>query len=191
MKRVLLSMLVIVFTTIACNDGDIIVKDFDFDDVSLKTCGEIGSYVFFKENPQSHESLSLLLNVADDLYSEPGILTYSLNGTSNVVHYRRYDGPLENNHFCSNIPPSTPAIIEEYKASSGLAEIIVTFEYIDNTPPIPRPVSTRNSEKQLQQTLHKHVRVVLKDLVLVKGDEQIIVETLDMGTINDIEVIEL
>lgn len=182
-------LLLVFFFIVGCNDGDIIVKNFNFDEVPLKTCGEIGSYVFYKENPESFESLSLLLSISDSLYTEPGVKNYSLS-SSNTVNYRRYDGTLGNNYFCTSIPPSSPNILEEYKAVSGVAELLVTFEYENGQTP-PKAGSPDNQNKPAQETLHKHLQIVLKDLVLIKGDEQIIIQTLDMGTIEDIEVIEL
>ena len=37
--------------------------------------------------------------------------------------------------------------------------------------------------------IFKSVQITLKDLVLIRGDEQIIIETLDMGTIENVEII--
>lgn len=197
MKK-LLALFLILPLLHSCNDGDIIVKDFNFDGVDLQTCGEVGNYVFYKENTQSYESLSLQLGVPDSIYNEPLIRTYSLNSTSTFVNYRRYDGLLGNNYFCSNVPPSSPKVIEEYKALSGSAEVIVTFEYESGGKPISKKTltsssvdSSQNAPKPWVETLHKNVQIILKDLVLIKGDDQIIVETIDMGIIEDIEVIEL
>lgn len=184
MKRIFILVGFFIFL-ISCNDGEVIVKNFNFDSVPLKTCGEIGNYVFYKENTESLESLSLQLRVEDSIYNEPGLKVYPLS-TNTFVNYRRYDGPLGDRYFCSSVPPATPKVLEEYKAVSGSAEIIITFEYIDDSPE-PRPTANR----PLQQSLHKHIQIILKDLVLVKENEQIIVETLDMGSIENIEVIDL
>lgn len=196
MKKFLVLLLIVPLLQ-SCNDGDIIVKNFDFDNIPLQTCGDVGNYVFYKENTENYESLSLQLGVRDSIYNEPAIKTYNLS-SSTFVNYRRYDGPLENNYFCSNVPPSNPNVIEEYKAVSGSAQVIVTFEYESGDKPIAKTKATSNAvdsakptSKPLVETLHKNVQIILKDLVLIKGNEQIIVETLDMGTIEDIEVIEL
>jgi len=167
--------ILITFTSLqSCNDGDIIATNFNFDDVALKTCGGVGNYVFYKENTQSFESISLRLGVTDNIYATAETRTYPLNASSNFVNYRRYDGALGNNYFCNSIPPASPKILDDYKAVSGSAVVIVTFDYDDGTPG--------------QTTIHKDVQIILKDLVLVKDDEQIIIETLDMGTIEDVVV---
>ena len=193
--RNLLILFLIFPVLFSCNDGDVLVENFNFDGANLQTCGDVGSYVFFKENTESFESLSLHLGTSDSIYNEPAIKTYTLNNTSTFVNYRRHDGPLGNNYFCNNVPPSSPTVIEEYKAVSGSAQVIVTFEYESGDRPISRShissYPTQNASKPSSETLHKNVQVILKDLVLIKGNEQIIVETIDMGTIEDVEVIEL
>lgn len=173
MKKLFAILLTFTFLH-SCDDGDIIVTNFNFENVDLKTCGEVGDYVFYKVNTQSFESLSLKLGISEDIYEEPGTKTYILAAATNFVNYRRYDGPLQGNYFCSSIPPTSPEVIEDYRAVSGTAVVNVTFDYDDESPG--------------QTTIHKDVQIILKDLVLVKGDEQIIIETLDMGTIEDVQV---
>lgn len=270
----------------SCDDGDIIVRSFNFDNAELKTCGDVGNYVFYKVNPDSKESLSLKMEVLDSLYREEGIVNYTLNGSTIVVDYRTYDAALGNNYFCSSIPPTSPNVTVEYVASSGTAVFTTTFliedndgvprEYEfagdtdgdglddmydfdddgDNVPtvfelnledddedPFSNPKDTdgdgvpdfldndddndgvltrfedenldldpknditdptvgpdylnpevANSYEVFQHQPHeyqifKSVQITLKDLVLVRGDEQIIIETLDMGTIENVEII--
>ncbi|WP_139856421.1 hypothetical protein [Aequorivita sinensis] len=270
----------------SCDDGDIIVRSFNFDNAELKTCGDVGNYVFYKVNPDSKESLSLKMEVLDSLYREEGIANYTLNGTTIVVDYRTYDAALGNNYFCSSIPPTSPNVTVEYVASSGTAVLTTTFliedndgvprefEFAgdtdgdglddmydfdddgDNVPtvfelnledddedPFSNPkdtdgdgipdfldneddndgVLTRFEDENLdldprnditdptvgpdylnpevantyevfqhqphEYQIFKSVQITLKDLVLVRGDEQIIIETLDMGTIENVEII--
>ncbi len=160
------------FLLLGCNDGDIIVTNFSFENATLKTCGTVGNYVFYKENPQVFESLSLRLATTDSIYKEAGEKIYELGGNTNFVNYRSYDGPLGNNYFCNSIPPVSPNVEMDYLAVSGSAHVIVTFKIED-------------------QTLRKNVQVVLKDVVLVNGDVQIIKETLDMGIIENVETVDL
>lgn len=160
-----------VFFFFSCNDGEIIVKNFNFENVPLRYCGQTGNYIFYKENSESFETLSFKLSTQDNIFSEAKTRIYPLN-ESNFVNYRRYDGPLGQDYFCSSIPPSTPVVTEEYKAVSGTSHLIITFEYDEDK-------------------LRKHIQIILKDLILKKGQEQIIIETLDMGTIENIQVIDL
>lgn len=282
-------LFLLIFSSIfiqSCDDGDIIVRSFNFDNAELKTCGDVGNYVFYKVNPDSKESLSLKMEVLDSLYREEGIVNYALNGTTILVDYRTYDTALGNNYFCSSIPPTSPNVTVEYVASSGTAVFTTTFliedndgvprEYEfagdtdgdglddmydfdddgDNVPtvfelnledddedPFSNPKDTdgdgvpdfldndddndgvltrfedenldldpknditdptvgpdylnpevANSYEVFQHQPHeyqifKSVQITLKDLVLVRGDEQIIIETLDMGTIENVEII--
>lgn|SRR5690554_5981581 len=282
-------LFLLIFSSIfiqSCDDGDIIVRSFNFDNAELKTCGDVGNYVFYKVNPDSKESLSLKMEVLDSLYREEGIVNYTLNGSTIVVDYRTYDAALGNNYFCSSIPPTSPNVTVEYVASSGTAVFTTTFliedndgvprEYEfagdtdgdglddmydfdddgDNVPtvfelnledddedPFSNPKDTdgdgvpdfldndddndgvltrfedenldldpknditdptvgpdylnpevANSYEVFQHQPHeyqifKSVQITLKDLVLVRGDEQIIIETLDMGTIENVEII--
>lgn len=282
-------LFLLIFSSIfiqSCDDGDIIVRSFNFDNAELKTCGDVGNYVFYKVNPDSKESLSLKMEVLDSLYREEGIVNYTLNGSTIVVDYRTYDAALGNNYFCSSIPPTSPNVTVEYVASSGTAVFTTTFliedndgvprefEFAgdtdgdglddmydfdddgDNVPtvfelnledddedPFSNPKDTdgdgvpdfldndddndgvltrfedenldldpknditdptvgpdylnpevANSYEVFQHQPHeyqifKSVQITLKDLVLVRGDEQIIIETLDMGTIENVEII--
>lgn len=176
----------IIFITllISCNDGEIIVKDFNFDNVPLQRCGSIENYVFYKENPESFETLSLRLGISDSIYKEPGIRQYPL-GDSNFVNYRRHDGKIGQDYFCSSIPPSEPQVLEDYKAVSGIAELIISFEYDDENP------EPKHHQRPSQVILRKHLQIFLKDIVLIKGKEQIILESIDMGKIENVEIIEL
>lgn len=131
MKRVFITILLAFLLLQSCNDGDIIVTTFDFENIELKTCGDVGNYVFYKENKNSFESLSLMLGTSDSIYKAEGTTVYQLDGTSNLVNYRRYDGLLGNNYFCSSIPPTSPNVTSDYHAVSGTAEITITFEYDD------------------------------------------------------------
>lgn len=272
----------------SCDDGEIIITTFNFDDAELKTCGTSGNHVFYKVNDEALESLSLKLGVTDSLYKLEGLKPYTLNGTSNFVNYRTYDGALESNYFCSSIPPTTPIVTVDYLAVSGTAEITTIFEFDDNdgvpaaneegdtdgdgipdkydedddgdnvptaleldiqnedgdNNPLTNPldtdgdgiadyldddddgdgVLTRNEDKngdlnprndvtdpnvgadflnpavannyeineyyQHEYTIKKSAKIVLKNLVLMSGEEEITIETLNMGTLENIETID-
>ena len=131
MKKILFLFLATILLQ-SCNDGDIIITTFNFDDADLKTCGVAGNYVFYKVNPEALESLSLKLTVTDSLYKTEGTKPYILNGTTNFANYRTYDGVLGNDYFCSIIPPTLPRVTEDYLAASGTAEFTTTFSYDDN-----------------------------------------------------------
>lgn len=111
---------------IACNDGDIIVTSFDFDDSDLENCGEIGDYVFFKINNDAQESLSLKLNATDSIFWKNDTFSYTLDGTTKFVNYRKYDADVTSSYFCNSVPPVTPLVTIEYLGTAGTASIITT-----------------------------------------------------------------
>ncbi|MDN3723411.1 hypothetical protein QRD02_03375 [Aequorivita sp. SDUM287046] len=287
MKKIFFLLVTAIFLQ-SCDDGDIIVTTFNFDDAELKTCGVAGNYVFYKLNPAARESLSLKLAVTDSLYKVEGAKEYVLNGTSNFVNYRTYDGDLGTDYFCSSIPPTSPRVTVDYLASSGIAELTTIYSYDDNdgvpadkelngdsdgdglpnlfdvdddgdnvptaleldiqntdgdNDPFTNPldtdldgipdyldpdddndgVLTRNEDKdgnldprndvtdssvgadylnpnvsvdyninqyrQHTYKINKSVKIVLKNIVLENGEEEITQETLNMGTLNNVESI--
>src|SRR5690606_26072728 len=107
----------------SCDDGDIIVTTFDFNEINLKQCGTLGDYVFFKINNENRETLSLRLQVSDSFLYKENSFQYNLNGTSNVVHYRTYNGDIPESYFCSNIPSDTPVIKRNYTGTDGTVKI--------------------------------------------------------------------
>lgn len=123
----------------SCNDGDIIINDFDFEDSALKICGKSGkSKVLFKiNNDNVFETISL--KSANAGFSETeGVLTTSTevirislpasNATADAkLVYRTYDGEIPQDYFCRDIPLSNPKVDEEFLSVGGTV-IIVTAE---------------------------------------------------------------
>ena len=106
----------------SCNDGDIIVTDFNFEASNLNNCGGPGAYVFYNiNNSLFAESISLFLETSDILFLESGIVEYVLNGITYAVNYRKYDNDITDDYFCSNIPPATPIVTIEFLGASGIA----------------------------------------------------------------------
>ena len=106
----------------SCNDGEIIVTDFNFEASNLNNCGGPGAYIFYNiNNSLSAESISLILETSDVLFFESGTVEYVLNGNTYVVDYRKYDGDITDSYFCSNIPPTSPGVSIEYLGASGIA----------------------------------------------------------------------
>ncbi len=122
--RKILFISIILSSLASCNDGDVIVTDFNFINNNLKTCGGIGSYTFYNiNNSSAAESISLVLETNDILFIDTGINEYPLNGTSYLVNYRKYDADIDDNYFCSSIPPVSPNVIDEYYGASGLVQL--------------------------------------------------------------------
>lgn len=130
MKKIFL-LLTISFLLNSCNDGDVIVTTFDFNDESLEYCGDVGGYVFFKNTSETFESISLSLNTSDPLITDHDIRTYTLNGEGNIVYYRKFNNAVDANYFCNNVPPTSPSVNTEYIGASGEATVTTTVTFDD------------------------------------------------------------
>lgn len=116
---------------ISCNDGEIIVTTFDFNNTNLESCGGPGNYVFFKINTEPSESISVLLGTSDQLFTSSDTLTVNIEGGTNRVDYRLFGSGVTSAYFCSGIPPTSPSPTQEYIAESGSATLI-TFTTLDD-----------------------------------------------------------
>ena len=144
MKNILYFLLFL-FVFSACDDGNVIVTTFEFDDASLENCGESGGYVFYKINTSTAESLSLNVNTDDVLFEEEGTRTFVLNGTSNIVNYRKYSSTVDDTYFCSVVPPTSPSVTSEFIASSGEA-ILATIIIFDDEDGIDEEISDLDTD---------------------------------------------
>lgn len=116
----------------ACNDGDIIVTTFDFANSDLQTCGEAGSYVFFKINTEVPESLSLELGTSSAIFEQADTLTVTFDGSTNFANFRRFSDAITSSYFCSNTPPAVPQVIDEFIAASGTATLTTSVDLFDD-----------------------------------------------------------
>lgn len=131
MKNIVCSLLIGLFL-ISCDDGDIIVTSFDFEDASLENCQGDDIYVFFKINTLAAESISLAINTSQTLFLASGTTTYQISNSTNRVNYRKYSESITANYFCSSIPPTSPEVTVNYLSSSGTATLITTAVLDDN-----------------------------------------------------------
>jgi hypothetical protein len=95
-------------------------------------CGGPGGYLFFKINTENTESLSLRLGTTNELFTSNDTLVSILNGTSNFVNYRIFNGEVSPDYFCNEVPPTEPQVVIEYIADSGSATLITITERDDN-----------------------------------------------------------
>jgi len=131
MKKLLLFILACA-TLQSCDDGDVIVTTFDFDDANLTLCNNGNQYVFYKINNDVSESISLKITTDDQLFLRSETKTFELNGTTNIVNYRRFNGDVTGNYFCSTIPPTSPTVAVDYTGASGTASLNTTTVLDDN-----------------------------------------------------------
>ena len=123
----------------SCDDGDIIINNFDFGDAPLASCDKEGKskVLFIINNNNVFETISLQAN--NSLFSEASkVLTtnpnveFDLSSTNRLI-YRTYNGSVPDTYFCSDIPPSNPKVNEEFVSVGGTVKISTTRIYLDSS----------------------------------------------------------
>jgi hypothetical protein len=123
MKR-FLGILIGVVAFSSCDDGDLIVDTIDFTEVATSSCPD--NNLIFKMK----EGEALILNIPEETFvNNPTDLNdpikLNVDGTNQVV-YNFYDGKVAVGNVCDLIPPATPSIKNQWKASSGTIQITTT-----------------------------------------------------------------
>jgi len=143
MKKILILLsLVAVFQS--CDDGDIIVSNFNFNEnTELNLCQEENTNILHFIDSETNEAISFTFQNADFdgtfdgvMPTEPTVI--DING-NNRINYRLLDGEASSNaYFCQDIPPSSPLVVEEYiSTTGGTATIEVFIESQDDGDGIP------------------------------------------------------
>lgn len=173
MKHFFLAFLLI-FSFSSCDDGDVIVTTFDFDEINLEYCQTATSYVFYKVNNINRESLSFKLQTQNELLTTEITQTFQIDATSNVVHYRTYNTEVPTNYFCSSIPPSSPQILKDFVSSQGVATLFT------------RIVDTTYTGVGIEQDTSYVYRtsILFNNIRLENQNETVTQETLDFGFID-------
>ena len=119
----------------SCDDGDLVLENLNFSSVNIARCTNqaLPTGKLFKING----SELLLINVPYTLFNNttstaenPKIHTLS----TNQAFYRKYTSAVNNNVICSDIPPATPTVQNEWVAApGGTIEVITTEKYTLNT----------------------------------------------------------
>ncbi|GAA0872205.1 hypothetical protein GCM10009117_13520 [Gangjinia marincola] len=122
--------MLLLFFFISCDDGDIIVTSFDFEDTALTACEEFDSEgdefirLVYNINTDSNESISLSFSNTDfngffiGSAAQSDVINLSINNTREVV-YRTYSGSPSGDLFCANVSPAEPIVTEEYTSTTG------------------------------------------------------------------------
>ncbi len=126
--RKLSSLIVLLFFFSSCDDGDIIVTTFDFEEETFSLCSNgRDKFLYHINNGDVFETLTIQLNSAsfalgdNELVLTQETLRIPLSG-NNMITYRTYDAALptsRNAYFCSLNPPSTPRVLQEYRSVGG------------------------------------------------------------------------
>jgi hypothetical protein len=123
---------------LSCNDGDIFVTELSFDDVDVNYCEGSTNLIFFKIKESPYQSISFATAIANSVFLESvssGDGHTSEITASTPFYFRQYAGdPIA--LFCSDFPPSTPSISNEFISTSGQItyQTTVVEEDRDNVP---------------------------------------------------------
>lgn len=124
---------------VACDDGDILTIDLDFDQELDRCTNDNESYLIFDLRDDPNESLSLIIPRSTEIESlfinatEIGSpMELTINEDTVRFIYRSYNRPVGDDELCEVIQPSSLSIIENYEAGSGKVFITTTFEDDDN-----------------------------------------------------------
>jgi len=124
MKRILFCLLSVV--CIGCDDGDLQIETLDFDNATIQVCNPVTidvANVLFKLN--STEALILELpagTIKNEVTTEAIESNVGQSGPSKVT-YRTFSDNVSNSYFCSEIPLTTPTVVEEVIAQGGMVFI--------------------------------------------------------------------
>jgi hypothetical protein len=140
----------------ACDDGDLVVDTINFDAVVTTTCPK--NDLLFKLKGGE----SLILNLPATTFKEDATeantpIKLNVNLTNQVV-YNFYDGKVSAANICDLIPPATPNVKTQWKASSGIIEI--TTETVK---------SSNKTDNSTRITGYKH-NVIFKNITFAKED---------------------
>ena len=138
----------------SCDDGDIIITSFEFDDSNLQICtgAETDEFVFFKINNSINESISF--NFINPRYEQDSItganpIEIALSENSQLI-YRQYNTTITADYFCTTIPDANVTIVDELVISQGKAEIRVEIVEEDDEDGVPAEEEDINGNGNLE-----------------------------------------
>lgn len=125
-------LLLFTFILSSCDDGDLTVETFNFDEVTATSCpnSEINELIY---KIKGQESLllqipSVQLKNESTIEGQPQLLT--IDDKSIKLVYRAYDGTVTTANICDAIRPVTPNVTNEWYATGGTISIVTKPSYI-------------------------------------------------------------
>lgn len=124
---------------VACDDGDILTVDLDFDKELERCTNDNASYLIYDLRDDPNESLSLIIprsteneSLFTSATTEGSPVELTIDATNVRFIYRTYNRAVESGELCEVIQPSGLSIVEDYEATSGKVIITTTIEDDDN-----------------------------------------------------------
>lgn len=120
MKKLLFYLFIMMI--FACDDGDLQIENLDFDSATIQNCDIITvdvANVLFKLNATEALILELPAGSIKNEITE-GAKEYAVASSGPAkISYRTFSDTVSNNYFCSDIPLTTPDVVEEIIAQGG------------------------------------------------------------------------
>lgn len=132
----IIGLIAIVLLLTGCDDGEMTLKSFNFSSGNAQTCTNNG--LIFKV--QGNEALLLQIDRSNFLNistKDPNTGQHvpreiTIGSASNRMIYRTYSGTVSSASICTELPPASPSVIDEYMAQPGSRLSIITEE-VKNT----------------------------------------------------------
>ena len=157
---------------VACDDGDLVFENLNFDDQNIEKCEENELYFKIKNNEL------LLVDFSATSNGEPTSILDTLaplndvqelpTGNQTKIYYRTYDGAVSKNSICSLLAPANPKVTSEYTSISG-----GTIKYIRTLTPVVTETSVNIT--------HAYT-INFENITLSNGTSDIRYTTLPYGT---------
>lgn len=156
--------LIALMLLMACDDGDMTFKTFNFGTATVQSCPTTG--IVYKTSGTQALILDFDPSAFIDIVTQQGTPRVVTLNAGNKLIYRNYTGNVTGAALCSDIPPASPAVAEEWIALPGGTITIVTTK-------------RTNDDDELIGYSHA---ITLKSVTFTKGDETIIMEDNVFGT---------
>lgn len=119
MKKIF-GLLVLALSLQSCDDGDLQLETFNFDNETVQKCNTLlyvtsGSEIMILEIG-SETDFNTLFAQEPTPANQP--ILYTLKSSDKLL-YRLYDGAVNSTLICSSVPPASPVVIDEYIANPG------------------------------------------------------------------------
>lgn len=104
---------------ISCDDGDLIVTEFSFENQQLQHCGTGETQVLYNvNNDQVNESIAFIFSMSEEEFLNLQAPVEITLGQANQIIYRTFDAEVDD-YYCSQIPPASPRVVTEFRSTSG------------------------------------------------------------------------
>lgn len=117
MKKLILFF--VFFTFISCNDGDLDISSFEFED-EVSICGTTQYTLYRLSTDEQREALIVTLTDQQIRKDEDLVIPVSVTENGNfTVTYRLFEEQVTDNYFCAAVPPVEPTVLKDWRGVSG------------------------------------------------------------------------